>query len=81
MSNLLEEAHGYMALVVARLKTYREESESKLIQEIMLQMEQRLRLDQAHLGVLIGLKSHATVRTRKTRKSPASAKSRKPQRR
>ena len=53
-------------------------SDSPLISQILLQHQQRLRLDAANLGVLLGLKTAPTVRARK---KTSSAPRRRPKRR
>lgn len=77
-------AQGTLGLALADLQKaavglehVRKNTDSKIIQQILLQMEQRIRLDAAHLGVILGLKSQATVRTSR----PSGAKSPKRRRR
>lgn len=78
----LPEAVGHLTKAIDLIQEQRVSADSRIIREILLQMEQRLRLDCAHLGTLIGLKSSATVRTRTVaKKSRGSAKSQGPQRR
>lgn len=78
----LAEAFEHAKKAVALLEEARKETDSRLLQQILLQLEQSWRLSTAHLGVVLGLKSHATVRTRRVaKKSRGSAKSRGPQRR
>lgn len=77
----LADAHASFGMAIAAITEARKESDSKIICQILLQFEQRWRLDEAHLGTLLGLKSQATVRTNsKATKSRAGAKRPKRQR-